>query len=188
MSVPDQLRTPRLLLRRWQSGDAAELAPILAANVTHLADWIPARVSEPAPVARLIARLEGYAAAFDARTEWRYALFTEEPPRLIGEMSLFPRAESGRVSFDAADHVEIGYWLRADATGQGYATEAARAALELALALPGISRVTIRCDERNAGSAALPRRLGFQLAATIDQPDVSGERAVRLQIWEYAAA
>jgi RimJ/RimL family protein N-acetyltransferase len=175
--VPDQLRTPRLVLRRWRATDAPELGPILEANHAHLAPWIPARVATPAEPGVLTKRLETYAAAFDDGREWRYALFTTESC-LIGEVSLFPRAQWGRVPFDSADHIEIGYWLRADVTGQGFATEAARAAIDLALSLPGMSRVTIHCDERNAPSAALPRRLGFGHVATIEEP--SG----RLQIWQ----
>ena len=187
MTVPEQLRTPRLLLRRWRATDAAELAPILEANVAHLARWIPARVATPAPAAELMGRLEAYVAAFDAGREWRYALVAREGPRLLGEVSLFPRNEAGRVSFGArdVDHIEIGYWLRADATGQGFATEAASAATALALSLPGMSRVTIHCDEHNAPSAALPRRLGFEHVATIEEPARSGLRTSRLQIWEY---
>jgi RimJ/RimL family protein N-acetyltransferase len=107
-------------------------------------------------------------------------------PRLLGEVSLFPRNAAGRVSIDDADHLEIGYWLRADATGQGFATEAARAALELALAVPHIERVTIHCDERNASSAAVPQRLGFQLASVVSPGwylETKGQS--RLQIWEY---
>lgn len=167
--------------------DAAELAPILEANVAHLTRWIPARVATPAPVPALVGRLESYAAAFDAGREWRYAIVAIVAPRLLGEMSLFPRSEAGRVTFDAedADRIEIGYWLRQDATGQGFATEAAQAAVALALSLPGMSRVTIHCDEQNAPSAALPRRLGFEHVATIEEPAHSGLPAARLQIWEY---
>src|SRR6185503_1186169 len=39
--VPDELRTARLLLRRWRPSDAAALQPVLAANSAHLAPWIP---------------------------------------------------------------------------------------------------------------------------------------------------
>ena len=185
--VPDQLRTPRLLLRRWRTTDAAALAPILEANVAHLARWIPARVATPAPAEDLVERLETYVAAFDAGREWRYALLAGDVPRLLGEVSLFPRNNTGRVSFAGsdADHIEIGYWLRHDATGQGLATEAAKAALDLALSLPGMSRVTIHCDEQNAPSAALPRRLGFEHVATVEHPTHSGLPAARLQVWEY---
>ena len=189
MTVPEQLQTPRLLLRRWRTTDAAELAPILEANVAHLARWIPARVAVPAPAEKLVERLETYVAAFDAGREWRYALVAGDVPRLLGEVSLFPRNKTGRVPFDAndADHIEIGYWLRQDATGHGLATEAAKAALDLALSLPGMSRVTIHCDEQNAPSAALPRRLGFQHVATVEHPPQSGLAAARLQIWEYTS-
>jgi RimJ/RimL family protein N-acetyltransferase len=57
--------------------------------------------------------------------------------------------------------VEIGYWLDAAATGHGFASEAAAALLDVADAMPGISRVEIRCDVNNTASAAIPRRLGF---------------------------
>jgi len=167
--------------------DAAELASILEANVAHLARWIPARVATPASVQALVERLESYAAAFEAGREWRYAIIASAAPRLLGEISLFPRSETRRVTFDEedADHIEIGYWLRQDATGQGFATEAAQAAVDLALSLPGMSRVTIHCDEQNSPSAALPPRLGFEHIATIEELAHSGLPASRLQIWEY---
>ncbi|HEY7236136.1 MAG TPA: GNAT family N-acetyltransferase [Gemmatimonadaceae bacterium] len=177
--VPGFLRTPRLVLRRWRETDAAELLPILEANVGHLRGWIPTHVAEPVPYEQIVGRIERFVAAFDAGREWRYALVSADTRRLLGEVSLFPRVAVKRVPFDAADHIEIGYWLRADATGQGYATEATRAAMSLALSLPKMSRLTIHCDERNTASAALPRRLGFYLAATIEEP------SCRIQIWEY---
>jgi len=184
--IPDQLRTARLVLRRWRVSDAAELEPILTANVEHLGDWIPRRVSEPASVDRLSERLRGFSAAFHATREWRYAIFTADPQRLLGEVSLFPRVASARVPFADADRVEIGYWLRADATGHGYATEAAQAAVDIALSLPGISHLTIQCDERNEPSAAIPLRLGFNLGSTVVVPGASESGSPRrLQVWEY---
>jgi len=178
--VPDQLRTARLLLRRWQESDAAALAPVLAVNVDHLGPWIPKRVAEPATGEKLAERLRDFSAAFDARREWRFGLFAADDRRLLGEVSLFPRDASGRVAFDAAVEIEIGYWIRVDETGRGYASEAARAAIALASGLPHVSRLTIRCDERNAPSAAIPRRLGFRLASTTFAAD-------RLQTWEVRA-
>jgi RimJ/RimL family protein N-acetyltransferase len=180
--APDQLRTARLVLRRWRATDAAELAPILAANVEHLGDWIPHRVSEPVPVDQLAVRLTEFSGAFDATREWRYAILSADTGLLLGEVSLFPRVASSRVPFADANRIEIGYWLRVDVTGHGYATEAARAAMELALSLPGIDHLTIHCDERNQASAAIPRRLGFRLASTIGAP----EPPSRVQVWEYS--
>ena len=178
--LPGELRTARLILRPWRVTDAALLAPILAANVDHLTGWIPARIATPAPVDLLAIRLSEFANAFDAAREWRYAILSADG-ELLGEISLFPRSDAGRVPFDDADRIELGYWLRRDATGNGYATEAARAAADLASTLPGVERLTIICDERNDASAAVPRRLGFHLAS--HAADSSGRV---LQVWELA--
>jgi RimJ/RimL family protein N-acetyltransferase len=184
--APYEFHTDRLVIRRWQLGDAVELAPVLAANVDHLAPWIPWRVAEPLPATQLTTRLEEFGAAFDADREWRYAILDSGAGRILGDVALFPRNATGRVPFDSADHVEMGYWLRADATGRGYATEAAAGALDIARALPAISRVLIRCDERNVASAAIPRRLGFRLVTTVIGPGVRpDEPECRLQEWEY---
>ena len=81
-----------------------------------------------------------------------------------GEVDLFPRAAAGRVPLAEADHLELGYWLDAAATGQGLATEACLALLAVAATLPGMTHVEIRCSAANGPSAAVPRRLGFHVA------------------------
>jgi RimJ/RimL family protein N-acetyltransferase len=183
MPVPLELRTARLVLRPWRAEDAAALRPILETNNAHLGPWIPVRVSTPAPVPELEKRLAGFAADFAASREWRYGIFTPEG-EILGEAGLYPRTEATRVAYHDADRVELGYWLREDMTGRGLVTEAARALLTIAEGLPRVSCVEIRCDERNAPSAAVPRRLGFVLADTItDVGILSGEPAVQLQIW-----
>lgn len=171
--VPVTLRTERLLLRAWSAADAAALQPVLAANVTHLGPWIPARVSTPAPVLQLAERLAGYDADFTEGRAFRYALLTRDGTQLLGEVDLFPRSATGRVPLAGADHVELGYWLDASATGQGLATEAAGALFAVAATLPGMTHVDIRCDVANGASAAVPKRLGFHLSG------VEGE----LQVW-----
>lgn len=184
--LPEQFRTDRLLLRRWRAADAAALAPVLEANVAHLAPWIPWRVAEPVPPPELAARLAGFAEGFDAGREWRYGLFLPDGATPLGELSLFPRSAAGRVPLAEADRVEIGYWLRADMTGRGLVTEAVRAALDLAAMLPGMRSVEIRCDARNAPSAAVPRRLGFELTETLAEPPVApgaGAAPIELQVW-----
>jgi RimJ/RimL family protein N-acetyltransferase len=162
--VPTILRTQRLLLRPWTSADAAALHPVLVANVAHLGPWIPAHVATPVPLPELAARLAGFAADFAANRAYRYALLTLDGMQIRGEVDLFPRAAAGRVPLEIADHVELGYWLDAAATGQGLVTEAARALLAVA-ALPGMTHAEIRCDAANEPSAAVPQRLGFHLAA-----------------------
>jgi RimJ/RimL family protein N-acetyltransferase len=186
MPVPIEIRTERLLLRPWRAEDAARLLPVLEVNREHLGPWIPARVAEPVPLPDLARRLDGFAADFLAAREWRYGLFAPDESSVFGEVGLYPRAATGRVPYTEADHVEIGYWLRADRTGQGLATEASKTALAVAATLPGLTHVEIRCDARNSPSAAVPRRLGFVLARTVRQPAVAaGEPQIEMQVWTY---
>src|SRR5262249_13901093 len=56
-----------------------------------------------------------------------------------------------------------GYWTVAAKTRRGYATAAARAMTQVALALPGARRGEIHCDEANTASAGVPRKLGYRL-------------------------
>lgn len=59
-------------------------------------------------------------------------------------------------------HCEIGYVFLPEAGGQGYATEAATAMVDLAFAYLHAHRVSGRLDARNAGSARLLERLGMR--------------------------
>ncbi len=172
-TAPAEIYTDRLFLRSWRAADAARLLPILVANVDHLGSWIPAHVAAPAPIEDLELRLAGFAADFEARRSWRYAILSPDGQEVFGEVDLFPRSAEGRVGIRAADRVEIGYWLRRDVTGKGLATEAARAMLDVSRNLPGIGLVEIHCNPRNTASAAVPRRLGFHLV-TDSGPGVAG--------------
>ena len=183
-AFPTVIRTPRLLLRAWRATDSDALRPVLEANVAHLSPWIPPHVWSPAPLGELATRLATFASEFADNRAWRYALFTSNESMLLGELALFPRDAHARVAMTDANRVEIGYWLRTDCTGHGFATEAASAALTIVDTISRFAHAEIRCDARNAPSAAVPLRLGFTLADTIEEPpDTEGEPPVALQIW-----
>ncbi|MBC8087545.1 MAG: GNAT family N-acetyltransferase [Phycisphaerae bacterium] len=165
-AVPNAIHTQRLILQSWQPTDADELLPVLEANRNHLSPWIPAHVATPVPVPLLAKRLAGFASNFSSNKEWRYAIRRAVNRELLGEVALFPRSADGRVPLLAADRAEIGYWLRSDANGQGFATEAAAALLGAAAQLERFAHVEIRCDPRNVLSAAVPKRMGFALMTT----------------------
>jgi RimJ/RimL family protein N-acetyltransferase len=169
-TLPDTIQTARLLLRRWQPSDAPRLKAALDASVSHLEPWIPWHVAEPATIDVLETRLAGHAADFDAGRAWIYGIFAPSDERVLGAVGLYPRDDARRVPIDDADRLELGYWLHVDATGHGYATEASSALLAAGETLPGVSCFEIRCDPRNAPSAAVPRRLGFAHQVTVPQP------------------
>jgi RimJ/RimL family protein N-acetyltransferase len=81
--------------------------------------------------------------------------------RLVGDVTLF---------FHSALHGggEIGYAFHPDIAGEGYATEACTAVLNLAFDKHeglGLHRVLARMDARNSASARLASRLGMRLEA-----------------------
>lgn len=71
-------------------------------------------------------------------------------------LKLLPGVDEGRLTGD----VEVGWHLHPDSWGNGYATEAARGALERGLAA-GIRRIHAVVSPGNAASIAVTRRLGM---------------------------
>ena len=61
----------------------------------------------------------------------------------------------------ATGSLEIGYWVRADAIGQGFATEVAAVLTRVGFEHFGLDRVDLRVDPENERSAKIPRKLGF---------------------------
>src|SRR6266849_5634965 len=65
--------------------------------------------------------------------------------------------------------VEIGYWLGQQSQGKGIVTDACRAVMTHAFTELDLHRVEIHCGVGNDKSAAVPRRLGFNLEGTLRQ-------------------
>jgi RimJ/RimL family protein N-acetyltransferase len=80
--------------------------------------------------------------------------------------------------------------VAAGQAGRGFGTAAARAMTRVAramtrvaLALPGAHRAEIHCDQANAASAAIARKLGYRLARVERcRPGAPGESG-RLMVW-----
>ena len=84
--------------------------------------------------------------------------------------------------------LEIGYWLVADAEGQGFVTAAAAALARVAFERFDAPTVTITCDEANVRSAAVPRRLGFAHVETRDEDRSAPADTNRTMVWRLARA
>jgi RimJ/RimL family protein N-acetyltransferase len=110
-------------------------------------------------------------AAFDADDEWVYMLYELETDELVGGAGLHRRIGPGGL--------EIGYWVRSDRAGRGYATAAARALTQAAFDfLPDIERVEIHMDQANAASAAVPQKLGYRMTEE-GRRDILGDGKMR---------
>ena len=92
--------------------------------------------------------------------------------------------------------MEVGWRLREDAWGQGYAKEAAAAALDCAFERFGADEVIALTVERNTASWGLMVRLGMQRREELDfaSPDVDPENpliiayAIARAVWQECDA
>jgi RimJ/RimL family protein N-acetyltransferase len=73
---------------------------------------------------------------------------------------------------DGSGQVEVGYAFHPDVAGRGFATEAARALLDLAFGRYGFHRAFARIDEQNTASVRVAQRLGMRLEARLVENDV----------------
>ncbi len=162
-------------LRFFAIDDAEALARAVAESLEHLRPWMPWADQQSTEVDFQRDRLRKLPALGERGEEWQYGLFARDESDVLGSFGLMTRRGPGTM--------EIGYWVHAAATGRGHATSAAAALTDVALGLDGIRRVFICCDEANARSAAIPRRLGYRLLRVETRAtEAPGERG-RLMMW-----
>jgi len=172
---PAQLEAGPIVLRRWLTADLEGLAAEVERSRAHLAEWQPwALTADREALGGFLAYSEW---SWNARTDFGFGL-READGRIVGGAGLHARI--------GPNALEIGYWVAADRINRGYATAAARALAAAGFELPGVERVEIHCDEANVRSAAVPRKLGFQLdRVEADEKETPAE-AGRSMIWVLA--
>jgi RimJ/RimL family protein N-acetyltransferase len=164
------------VLRRFTVDDGAAVALAVAESLEHLKPWMPWAADEKSCDTEFQrTRLAGADALAQRRIEWQYGLFPRDESHVLGSFGLMTRRGPGSI--------EIGYWLHADALGQGHATRAAGALADAAARMRGIDRVLIYCDEANTRSAAIPRRLGFTLVRTEVRPPEAPAETDGTMVW-----
>jgi RimJ/RimL family protein N-acetyltransferase len=176
-----RIETERLLLRCLEPADAPAMVAAVAASLEHLRPWMPWAVGDPPTFDERVDWLRNQRGRFDLDQDYGYGVFAPDGSELWGACGLHTRAGPGAR--------EIGYWIHVERTGQGYATELAAALTRVAFEVDGVDRVEIRCDPRNVRSAAVPRKLGFPLEATLRRrtPDSEGQPADALLFSLFAA-
>ena len=129
------------------------------ASIDHLLPWMPWARGEPTSIDEKMQLLRTFRGSFDRDENYIYGVFPPDESRLLGGTGLHPR--SGPMS------LEIGYWIRADALGRGYATELTAALTRVAFAVCGAERVDVQVEPENPRSLKVPRKLGFTEEATL---------------------
>ena len=145
------LRTQRLTLRRWRKSD---LKPFAALNADpEVMEHFPGLVSE-ADTARFIATVEHH---FQDHGFGLWAVEHAGTSEFIGFTGLF--VPSFEAHFTPA--VEVGWRLSQTSWGFGYATEAARAAIDFGFDVAGLDEIVSFTVPSNTRSVAVMERLGL---------------------------
>lgn len=154
--------TPRLILRRQLPGD---LAIWLQHMNTPEVMGMVGGVQPPEKVAESFAQM----AAEDSPLVF-YLLALKDDGTLIGKCGL-ALIETEVAPGELRQAAQVGWTLRADYWGKGYAREAAEAALEIAFCRLGLARVYSQTSERNRSSWGLMLRLGMRRRDDLDYFD-----------------
>lgn len=150
-SLPNEIRTERLLLRRWRESD---LEPFAELNADPLVmRHMPAMLDRAASDA-LVARFR------DQFDRLGYGLWAIEVPRIAPFIG-FVGLSVPRFSAHFTPCVEVGWRLARAHWGRGYATEAARGALRFGFELAGLQEIVSFTSPANERSRAVMTRLGM---------------------------
>lgn len=157
---PESFETERLTIRAPRPGDGTALNAALRDSWSELAEWMPWAAGDPPAVEESEERMREAQAKFLLREDLWLLLFLKGTQTLVGSSGLH------RIDWKVPK-MEIGYWVRTPYAGRGYITEAVKGIANFALHQLGARRLEIRTDARNERSAAVARRAGFTLEATL---------------------
>ncbi|HEY1272973.1 MAG TPA: GNAT family N-acetyltransferase [Terriglobales bacterium] len=149
------ISTPRLLLREFVPGDADALAAVISDPETMR--YYPAPFDRPAVedwIARNRARYET-----DGFGLWAMVLTSKS--QFIGDCGLIHQ------KVDDEDQIEIGYHVRRDQWGHGFATEAAKACRDYGFKRLGANRLISLIRPENLPSRRVAEKIGMTLWKTV---------------------
>ena len=145
------LETERLQLREFIPQDADALATVLSDPETMR--YYPAALDRAGVSAWIERNRRRYADAGHGL----WAMVLKSNGEVIGDCGLTPQ------NVDGADEIELGYHVRRDLWGQGYAPEAARACRDYGFSRLGADRLISLIRPENLPSRRVAEKVGLTL-------------------------
>lgn len=168
----DEIRTTRLLMRRWRASDRDVFAAMNAdPEVMRYFPGLQDRAASDAAADRFDAR-------FEEQGFGLWGLERLDSGDFIGFTGLNPMPEG----VPGAGGMEVGWRLARQAWGQGFATEAARKALDVAFGPLGYTQIWSMTAILNLPSQRVMQRLGMAPYAEFEHPAVPIGHPVRPHI------
>lgn len=149
-NLQPEITTERLLLRQFTQSDAPSVQKLAgdeaiaatALNIPHpfedgmAEEWIATHQPD-----------------WEAGKAANFAIVLRQKPILVGAVGLSLNS--------ANEEAELGYWIGKPYWGQGYASEAASAAIEFGFETLKLDRIYATCLRRNIASAKVLQKLGM---------------------------
>lgn len=152
--IPERIATPRLVLRRFHKRDADAIVEAVRSSLPELARWLP-WVHPDYAKEDAVAFVRESSQAWKEGRAYDYAIRSAGiASRHLGNASIWYVSRSARTG-------EIGYWVRTDKAGNGVATEATAALVELGFETMGLHKINLRIAVGNAASERVAEKLGF---------------------------
>ena len=168
----DQIVTDRLVMRRWQDSDRAPFAALNGDPET--LKYFPATLDRAASD-EFVDRIEE---RFEQQGFGLWALELTGTGQFIGYTGLNPLPDD----VPGGGGMEVGWRLVKQAWHNGYATEAARAALGVAFDGAGLPDVWSMTAVLNEPSQAVMRRIGLTEVARFEHPRIPLGDPLRLHV------
>lgn len=152
-----RLETERLSLRPYQPGDGPWFYAMSQRNQVHLLPFEAGNVAMGiGSVAEAEATVQALADEWSNGRSYFLAAFDRASGRFVAQVYI-------GVGQRDLPEFHLGYFADCEHEGQGYVTEASRAALGFIFDTLGGLRVHLECDEHNLRSQHVAQRLGFTL-------------------------
>ena len=166
------IETPRIILRHWRESDRNAFAELNAHPevMWDLGGPIDRRSSDE--------KFDRYVAAYETHGFTRWAIETSSG-KFLGYAGIMP----SRPRHPLGPHTEIGWRLRREAWGFGYATEAAAAALADGFERCGLTKVLAYTAPDNMRSQAVMDRLGLVRSSSLDYEEAYNDGVWRGLVW-----
>ena len=155
MALPRRLDAPRLHLEATTSEHVEAIWKAKESSLDDLRPWMDWADGDLESVKMYADRCHQ---RWSAGLEWNFTILEEQ--EVVGCTSIH--------SYDARYRKgQVGYWIRSDRAGRGYASEAVSALVAFGFEDLGLHRIELHCGVENDRSIRVAEKLGFEREGTM---------------------
>ncbi len=145
-------QTLNIGIRRFEEQDIEDFFSAVRASIDTVYPWLP--WCKPDYTLRDSADWVGSRNfLWEAGLDYSFLIYRTNSGKILGGVSINQIVREHKVA-------NLGYWVRSDETGNGYATEAARLSVNFGFMEAGLNRVEIHVAPKNLASIRVAHKLG----------------------------